>query len=230
MTIDLGKIRDHLETKGLSAETREKIRSSKICIIDDKIEDLQGMTSALRREGYNNLIELEEVPSINELLNCHYDLIILDLGGVAESLSKDDGYGVLQNLKISDPYLPVLVVTGSTTPPEKVNIINQADLIRSKPVLPADLSSDVELILIHKKNEFWAGLELLSALNAIQDEIRKKIPLISKIVLHYHKKSIAKKILNDENDIVSTIFKVAKITSNLGKIALKINKIATGIG
>lgn len=230
MTIDLEKIREHLEAKGLSAETREKIRSSKICIIDDKIEDLQGMTSALRREGYNNLIELEEVPSINELLNRNYDLIILDLGGVAESLSKDDGYGVLQNLKISDPYLPVLVVTGSTTPPEKVNIINQADLIRSKPVLPADLSYDVELILIHKKNEFWAGLELLSALNQIKDEINKNISLVSKIILHFHKKSIAKKILNDENDIVSTIFKVANITSKLGKISLKINKIATGIG
>ena len=230
MAIDLIKIKDNLEAKGLSPETRANIRSSKICIIDDKIEDLQGMTSSLRREGFNNLKELDKVPSIIELLNSNYDLIILDLGGVAEDLSKDDGYGVLKNLKNSDPFLPVLVVTGSTTPPDKVNIISLADLVRSKPVLAAELSEDVELILRHKKNEFWAALEILTELNKISTEIEKKLPFIDKIFLHFHKKSIASKILNEEKDVVAKLLKVANITSILGKIALKITKISTGIG
>ncbi|MCI5165067.1 MAG: hypothetical protein D3903_02990 [Candidatus Electrothrix sp. GM3_4] len=57
MTINLIEIKKDLESKGFSQEIREKIRSSKICIIDDKIEDMQGMTASLRREGFNNLVE-----------------------------------------------------------------------------------------------------------------------------------------------------------------------------
>ncbi len=188
------------------------------------------MTTSLRREGFNNIIEYETVPSVIELLESHFDIIVLDLGGVAKDLSKDDGYGVLHNLKNSDPFLPVLVVTGSTAPPDKIEILSKADLVRSKPILAVELSSDVELILRHKKSEFWASLEVLSELNKINNEIQKDLPLWDKLFLHLHKKSIAKKILNEEKDVVEKIIKVAKITSKLGKVALKIQRISMGIG
>ncbi len=230
MSIDLTKIRNDLESKGLSTETRANIRSSKICIIDDKIEDLQSMTASLRREGFNNIKEFSKVPSVIELLDSNYDLIVLDLGGVAEDLSRDDGYGVLQNLKSSDPFLPVLVVTGSTAPPNKINILSQADLVRSKPILAAELAGDVELILRYKKNEFWAGLEVLTELSKISMQIQKNISFVDKVILHFHKKSIANKILNEEKDVVGKLIKVANITSKLGKIALKIKKITLGLG
>lgn len=230
MTINLIEIKNNLESKGLPSDIREKIRSSKICIIDDKIEDLQSMTASLRREGFNNIIEHKSVPSIIELLDSHYDIIVLDLGGVATGLSKDDGYGVLQLLKSSDPFLPILVVTGSTAPPDKIEILSKADLVRSKPILAAELAGDVELILRNKKSEFWASLEVLSELNKINSEIQKDLPIWDKFFLHMHKKSIATKILNEEKDVVGKIIKVAKITSKLGKVALKIQKISSGIG
>ncbi len=230
MSINLKEIRNNLESKGLSPETRENIRSSKICIIDDKIADLKSMTASLRREGFNNIIEFKKVPSIIELLDANYDIIVLDLGGVAEELSKDDGYGVLQNLKNSEPFLPILVVTGSTAPPDKVKILSQADLVRSKPILAAELSSDVELILRHKKSAFWASLEVLTELSKLDSEIQKKLPFFDKIFLHFHKKSIAKKILNEEKDVIAKLIKVADITSKLGKVALKIKKISLGLG
>lgn len=188
------------------------------------------MTDSLRREGFDNLKEFEKVPSILDLLDGGYDLIVLDLGGVAGDLSKDDGYGVLDKLKTSEPFLPILVITGGTTPPDKIEIANKADLFRSKPVLPAELAEDVELILRYRKNEFWAGLEILMELNKLNEDIKKNLPWIDKIFLHFHKNSIVKKIINEEKDVVAKIIKVASITSKLGKVALKINKLSTGIG
>ena len=170
------------------------------------------------------------MPSVLELLDGGYDLVILDLGGVANDLSKDDGYGVLDKIKKSEPFLPVLVVTGGTTPPDKINIANKADLFRSKPVLPAELSEDVELILKYRKNEFWAGLEVLMEVNRLNEEIQKNISLLDRVFLYFHRKSIANKIINEEKDIVAKVIKVAKITSKLGKVALKINKLSSGIG
>ena len=230
MTIDLESLKRNLEAKGLSQETRNAIRSSKICIIDDKIEDLKSMTSSLRREGFSNLIELARVPSISGILNDNYDLVILDLGGVAEDLSKDDGYGVLSQLKTTNPSLPVLVVTGSTTPPNKVEILNMADLIRSKPVLPAELSADVEIILRNIKDEFWGALEILRELNKIDRRVSSDLSLVDKIKLHFNRKAVIKKLAAEDKNIVTKLINIARITTKIGKAAIKIQRIATALG
>ena len=147
MSSVLKELKSLLEDRGFTPEMNQAIREAKICVIDDKIDDLKSLMDGLRREGFNHLIEKQQVDSINEILREKYDLIILDLTGVATDLSKDDGIGVLAELKQHDPALPILIVTGSTTPPELTAILSKADLIRSKPVLPADLSSDVESLL-----------------------------------------------------------------------------------
>ncbi|MCI5168110.1 MAG: DNA-binding response regulator [Candidatus Electrothrix sp. GM3_4] len=167
---------------------------------------------------------------MNEVLDAHYDIIVLDLGGVATDLSKDDGYGVLKNLKSSEPYLPIIVVTGSTATPDEVEVLGQADLVRAKPILAAELSNDVELILRHHKSEFWASLEILTELNKINSDIQKNLSWFDQIFLHFYKQSIAKKILNEEKDVISKLKKVVNITSKLGKVAYKIKKISLGVG
>jgi len=223
-------LRHKLESKGISQEIRTAIRSSKICIIDDQISDLKSMTSALKKEGFNNIIEMNKVVSIESILNERFDLIVLDLGGVATEISKDDGYGVLARLKELEPALPILVITGSTTPPDKLTTVNKADLIRSKPVYPAELASDVDLILKTSKDEFWAGIELLTELIKINHKIMTDLPLFERIKLYFHKRAIIKKITNEDKDIIANIIKISRITAKLGSASLKISRIAHGLG
>jgi DNA-binding response OmpR family regulator len=230
MNEKLIKLKYKLESKGISQKVREAIRSCKICIIDDKIEHLKGMTSALKKEGFNNIIEVERVDSVERLIQENFDLIVLDIGGVALDLSRDDGYGVISRLKEIDPSLPVLVITGSTTPPDKLTLINKADLIRSKPIYPAEFSSDVDLILRISNDKFWAGFELLNELAKINEKIESDISIIDKIRLYLNKRAIYNKILNEDKDVISNIVKIAKITSKLGSVSLKIARIAKGLG
>lgn len=230
MSNDLSQLKQKLESKGLSQQTRFAIRSSKICIIDDKIEDLQGMTAALKAEGFTNIVELKTVDSIESILHQQFDLIVLDLGGIATELSRDDGYGVLNRLKEVDPALAILVITGSTTSPDKVSIVSKADLIRSKPVYPAELTSDVDLILRSRKDELWASLELLQELLKINHKIQDDLSIFDKIRLHFLKKSIVDKIKNDNRDVIAKLIKISKITTKLGQASIKIARIVNGLG
>ena len=158
MKPDLNILENQLDQRGYSQEVRVAIRNARICIIDDRIDDLRGVVSGLKNEGFTNIVEVEQVNSIEELLEKRYDLVVLDLRGVAVQISSADGYGVLQHLKSAQPALPVLVLTGSTTPPDKVNVIALADLIRSKPVKALELVSDVEQLLRPYKDQHWAAL------------------------------------------------------------------------
>lgn len=226
MLRDIEKV---LLDRGLPEPVRRLIRESKICIIDDKIEDMRSLIDGLKREGFTHLISKQKVQSINELIEGRFDLIILDLKGVAEDLSTHDGVGVLSLIKRADAALPVLVVSGSTLHPTVTKDLIQADLIRSKPVLPADLANDVEELLKSRKEKFWAAYSILKELRTLSPEIIDSIPLKHRIYLWWIKKSIEKSIKKERSNVVSQIIQVAKIVHSLGKHASKIVAIVEAI-
>ncbi|AQT68844.1 osmolarity response regulator [Anaerohalosphaera lusitana] len=160
-----------LKRYGREADLRKAIRNARICIIDDQIDHLKSFVRGLNDEGFTNLVQKTHIESINELLENDYDLIVLDLQGVADGISADDGIGVIASLKESDPAMPILVVSGTNTSPDKSKIINQADLIRIKPVLPGDLASDIEDILKNRKSQYWGALAVLKELHKIKPEV-----------------------------------------------------------
>ena len=226
-TKEIKKIESELHENGLPEHVRQEIRKAKICIIDNAIDDLKSLHDNLKKEGFNNLEKFKSAPYINKILTSHYDLIILDLNDVANEITEDDGVGVLKLLKEREPYLPILIVTGQRISPENQLILNKADLIRKKPILADDLASDVEAILKNTHDKFWASISILKELNSIDIELRKKISLIKRIKLHFFRKSMEKRLINREEDIVDKINKIANLLKGLESITGRIIQIAS---
>jgi DNA-binding response OmpR family regulator len=226
MKLNLRAIEQQLESKGYSPEVRSLIRNARICIVDDQIQDLKSLTKSLRNEGFTNLVEDSSVSSVDNLLARRFELVILDLKGVAGNISSDDGFGVLDHLKTAQPALPVLVVTGTTTPPDKVLVLARADLIRSKPVKALELVSDVEQLLRIYKDPYWAALETLKELNRIGPDLRQELTIESRVWLWWQRRQLSKRLLNQKGSTVEAIIKIAKIVTGLGGTALKIVEIS----
>ncbi|MFA6598733.1 MAG: response regulator [Ignavibacteriaceae bacterium] len=224
----LNKIEENLIKRGFTPNVRNAIKNSKICIIDDGIQDLKSLIKGLKAEGFSNLVEKKKVNSVNELLQEDYDLIILDITGVAKEISAEDGIGVLSELKRHNPALQVLVVSGSSFSPELSQKLSQADLIRNKPVLPSDLSADVEELLKFRKDEYWAALSILKELRHLQPDILEKLKFFEKIKLRILQFRITKNLETFDSSIANKFIKIADIVTKLGTIGLRVVKISQG--
>lgn len=224
--MDLRAIEKQLESRGYSEDVREAIRNARICIVDDRIEDLKSLTQSLRAEGFNNLLEFSRVGSVDDLIARRFDLVILDLTGVAAEISTDDGIGVLEHLKTTQPTLPVLVVTGTTTPPSKVATVNRADLIRSKPVKALELVSDVEQLLRPYKDQYWAAFEMLKELRRVDSDLQGELSLTQRGWLWWRRRQLSKRLVSQEGSTVDAIVSIGSLVKDTGTTALKIVAIA----
>lgn len=108
-------------------------RQLRIVVVDDDrnafpVEDL-------KREGYS--IEYwERVSSLSRLEAGSYDIIILDIGGVAEHLSSEekvDGLAVLSSIKKANPGQVVIAFSGQSFAPSKQHFFASADDVLEKP-------------------------------------------------------------------------------------------------
>ncbi|MFC1633481.1 response regulator [Planctomycetota bacterium] len=225
----LKELEKELGRRGFSQEVRKSIHNAKICIVDDQIEHLKSFMDGLRKEGFTNLTEKAHVESVNELLESGYELIILDLKGVADEISAEDGIGIVDTLKQSDPALPILIVSGTSTTPDKARILSKADLIRSKPVLPADLASDVEDILKTRKDPYWSAVTVLKELQRIQPDIAHNLGYVDRLKLWWLQRTIVSDIKKCDKGVISKVIKVASIVEKLGSLAIRIHAISNGI-
>jgi DNA-binding NarL/FixJ family response regulator len=226
-TNELKKLEIGLFEKGIPEKVRREIRKAKICIIDNQIDDLKSLHDSLKKEGFNNLDKHKKSPPIHEILNSHYDVIILDLNDVASEISADDGLGVLKLLKEREPALPILVVTGQKIPPEARELINLADLVRKKPVFASDLANDVDTLLKIYHDKFWASLFILKELNNIDIELKREIGFWKRFKLHRTRKAIEKRLISKDEDIIVKLEKILRILKNIRSSSKIINKILT---
>lgn len=226
---ELKKIETDLFDKGLTESIRRKIRNSKICIIDNQIDDLKSLHDGLKQEGFSNIEKFKRSPSINDILNNQYDVIVLDLNDVASDKSQEDGLGILKLLKSREPQLPILVVTGQKIAPEDQETIRLADLVRKKPIFASDLANDVDMLLKFYHDRYWAALLLLKELNRIDIELKKEISFIKKLKLHFCRKNIEKKLVTREDDIIVKLEKLIKIIKSCNSISGSMYKIISNL-
>ena len=224
---EIKKLSIEFSDNGLSEEVIREIRNSKVCIIDDKIEDLKSLHDGLKKEGFSNLTKHKKSPSVNDILNEHYDIILLDLNDVANEITEMDGLGILQMLKERNPSLPILVITGQNPSPEVRDITNMADLVRKKPVLASDLANDVDTILRSYHDKFWASILLLKELNSIDIELRRKLSLFQRFKLHQLRKGIEKKLTEKQEDIITKLEKTLKLLKTAKSGTSAISKLTT---
>lgn len=223
------ELRSKLEEKGLPPAVRNAIRRAKVLIIDDHIDDLQSMIDGLRNEGFTHLLQKQSVNSVNEILEESPDLIVLDLRGVAQSISSRDGIGILAKLKAAKPDLLILVVSGSTTSPEEAPEVSLADAIRAKPILPADLASEVDDLLKLRRDRFWAAFAVLEELAKTHPQVSGKLGLVNGFRMRYLRWRVERAIQKDDLSVIKHLSTIASIVEPFGAAASSILGIVEAI-
>ncbi len=213
-----------LFSRGFDDSTRRAIRNAKVCLIDDKVDDLKSLVESLKSEGFTNLVEISEVKSANDIISAGFDLIVLDLTGVAKERYSDDGIGLLEHLKSDAPYIPVIIVSGSRPRPDKTPILAKADLHLTKPVKPSDLAKDAEHLLKFKKDPYWGALATLQELTALEPKL-SQLGLLQKLRLWWLRRALENQIKTGSGDVVSALGKIAGILAPMGSLALKVVQI-----
>jgi DNA-binding response OmpR family regulator len=223
--LELKKLESEILARGLPEEARKRIRNAKICIIDDKVGQLKSMVEGLQKEGFSNIVKLQQIESVNSLLNSDYDVIVLDLSGVATSIDDDDGLGVLQKLKQADPSLPVIVVTGNEISPRLVKTAGLSDLVRHKPVLSADLAADVEAVLRPRVDPRLGGIEIVRVIGRLVDEGHLKMTFIDRVRYRTARRKLLAEVRSPAGAPIDMIVKIAGILTNYATVAAALLKL-----
>jgi CheY-like chemotaxis protein len=111
-------------------EVRRQLR---LLVVDDDPNAFP--TEALRLEGYN-ITEWRRVERLADIERGEYDIVVLDIGGVALHLtqvSKQDGLGVLEHLKRNNPAQIIIAFSGNQYDISKSEFFTKANAILGKP-------------------------------------------------------------------------------------------------
>jgi len=87
----------------------------------------------MRNEGYA-IDYWPKVQNLSRLEGGEYDIIVLDIGGVAKEYTHEDGLGILEHLKDANPAQIVVAFSGQTFDLSKNRFWRLADDSLSKPV------------------------------------------------------------------------------------------------
>ena len=182
------------------AEIRKR---AKIVVIDDDPDSFP--YDILRNEGYT--IEFwEKVKSLSRLENGDFDIIILDIGGLAAEYTKEDGLGVLEHIKKYNPSQIVVAFSGQTFDIGKTHFWKMSDDCLSKPVDAIKCKEVIDTLLQEKftLKHYWEGLVSVLRTEGISDrEIANLERKIAKAIKHGNKTEVETliKSITDKGDI-----------------------------
>ena len=130
------------------------MNKSTILIVDDEINIRNGLSTALKLEGFNTLTAEDGINAWEIINKQPIDLVLTDI-----RMPKMDGNELLKKISSSYPTVPVIMLTGHGTIEEAVKSMqNGAVDLLTKPVNLSYLN-----VLIHKtlhdneikKNQVW---------------------------------------------------------------------------
>jgi hypothetical protein len=104
-------------------------RRARIVVIDD---ENSFPVRLFQDEGYS-IDKWDSVKDYSKLENGHFDIIVLDIKGVAQHISEDDGLGVLTNLKNYNPAQIIISYSQHSYDLNKVQFFQRADENIAKP-------------------------------------------------------------------------------------------------
>ncbi|WP_313803520.1 hypothetical protein [Flavobacterium sp.] len=112
-----------------SSSFEELKRLTRIVVIDD---ENSFPVQIFQDEGYS-IDKWDIVKDYNKLENGYYDIIVLDIKGVAQHISENDGLGVLQSLKKQNPAQIVISYSQHSYDLSKIQFFQLADENIAKP-------------------------------------------------------------------------------------------------
>jgi DNA-binding NtrC family response regulator len=106
-------------------------KRTRILVIDD--DENSFPFEIMRSEGYA-IDHWPKVQSLDKLERGEYDIIVLDIGGVAKEYTQDDGLGILEHVKNANPAQIIVAFSGQSFDLSKNRFWRLADDSLSKPV------------------------------------------------------------------------------------------------
>ena len=194
-------------------ELRKRIR---IVVIDD--EDSFPI-ALLQTDGGYAVDKWDKVNDYNKLETGFYDIIVLDIRGVAEHISEDDGLGVLIDLKRKNPAQIIISYSQHSYDLNKIKFFQQADENISKPSDYLKIKSTInDLITTKFRAERYIKCidDLLSNSSLRKNEIKKIKNEISKSITKRKTLALYGKydFLDGKTDLTSQI---TTLTNTLSK-------------
>lgn len=160
----------------------ERLRYARIAVIDD---DQLEMLKDLQAQG----LAIDHLASSSDarfhlLEEGHYDLLLLDFGGIGASFGRDDGLDVLRHLKRVNPSLRVLAFTGRSLDSSRADFFRLCDGVARKDAGIREMLELIELQLaeVLTVKHQWNSLKTAlgpgvspSQIKALEKELDKAI-------------------------------------------------------
>lgn len=203
-----------IEIKPISFDSIKKI--GKIVVIDDDINSFP--INEFKDFGYNiDLYTQVDHHLLKRLKNGEYDVIVLDINGIAQkSISIDDGFGILINIKEHHPHQVIIAFSGATYDIEKNDFFNKADFFMRKPIDLIKAEEKIDLAM-HKAINLQYYLDDLKYLSHNKGFSENEIKKITNVIDKYTLKPTPKSY--------EDFYKHLKGISDLTTIAEKMKKI-----
>ena len=83
------------------------MKKSKILVVDDNTKILYAFSTFLEKEGYLSIVVQEGIEILNIISRDKPSLVFLDI-----FFPDQDGFNILQQIKLNNPSLPVIIVSG----------------------------------------------------------------------------------------------------------------------
>lgn len=132
-------------------------KKARILVIDDDPNSFP--VDLLKKEGYA-IDSWEHVESLEKLEEGKFDIIVLDISGVAEDYCEDDGLGILRHLKKYNPAQIIVAYSGQSFDLGKHEFFKLADDSLTKPVDAVKCKEVIDALLLEKYTveHYWEGL------------------------------------------------------------------------
>lgn len=196
------------------ADVRKRTR---ILVIDDDPHSFP--FDVLRREGYaiDHWLKVENLQALEE---GRYDIIFLDIQGVAQEYSGEDGLGILEHLKQVNPSQIVVAFSAHSYDLSKNRFWRLADDSLSKPVEAAKCKRLIDNLIESKRTpaHYWAAVSDLLARQGLD---AKQIARVEDKIA----RALAKKDEKAIKGALEPAVKSAELAVRLASIALKIAAI-----
>lgn len=203
------KYLDLLKHRSISDFDEIKKRT-RIVVIDD---ENSFPVSIFENEGYS-INKWDTVKDYQKLESGFYDIIVLDIKGVAEHISEDDGIGVLVDLKEKNPAQIIISFSQHSYDLNKVKFFQLADDNITKPSDYLKIKRTIDNLIAtkFKPDRYILALEnLLKSNNLSEKDIKKVNNEISKAITKKESPNLSKTLssINNKSDLIKQVISLS---------------------
>lgn len=197
----------------------------KIVLIDDERDSLP--IEDLKQDGFNIKYYTNiDINLLNKILHGEFDIVILDIKGVANSnFINGDGFGIIEKVKKDRPTQIIIAFSNKSFDPTKHRFFTMADDVMPKPITFVSCKEKLEEIIKDKINidYLWPRIKLMLEQKKVspQDISKLKNYIYSKI--KSKKKIDIPKILKKLNSLTDNSVEYLRTLNNLFELFLIFN-------